>query len=57
MSTTVVVIPPFQCVHRGTVYGPGDTAEVPDEVAREWIAHGWAEGQAKAPPRKGTSAK
>jgi hypothetical protein len=51
MSTRVTVLAPFQCVHGGTVYGPGQTAEVPDTVAREWVKHGWAERAEKPEPK------
>jgi hypothetical protein len=52
MATVVTVIPPFQVCHDGTVYGPGETAEVPDAVAARWQAHGWVEQQKKAPAKK-----
>jgi hypothetical protein len=54
MATVVTVIPPFQVSHDGTVYGPGEKAEVPDAVAERWQAHGWVEKKApakKAPPK------
>jgi hypothetical protein len=33
----------FRVVHDGIAYLPGETADVPDEVAREWAASGWIE--------------
>ena len=33
ITTTVVVKPPFQVSLSGTVYGPGEVVEAPDEVA------------------------
>ncbi|AGB23005.1 hypothetical protein Mycsm_02672 [Mycobacterium sp. JS623] len=38
----VVVNPPYQAVHHGIVFGSGETAEVPEHVAEQWIACGWA---------------
>ena len=38
----VTVVPPYQCVDHGVVFGPGDTAQVPEDVAAHWIACGWA---------------
>jgi hypothetical protein len=37
----VKVLQPFQVANDGVVYGPGESADVPDHVAREWIASGW----------------
>ncbi len=39
----VEVIGNFQVSHEGTVYRPGDTADVPDEVAKQWLDSGWVE--------------
>lgn len=39
--TTVTVNAPYQVVHDGTVYGPGQTADVPEEIAQKWIEAGW----------------
>jgi hypothetical protein len=39
----VVVVPPFQVSHEGHVYGPGEAATVPAEVAAAWVLNGWAE--------------
>jgi hypothetical protein len=39
---SVVVKPPFQVVHDGTVYGPNEIAHVPEGVAALWITCGWA---------------
>jgi hypothetical protein len=38
----VVVTPPFQVGHHGQVFGPGETAQVPEDVAAHFIASGWA---------------
>ena len=38
---TVTVNAPFQVVHDETVYVPGQTADVPDDVAQTWITAGW----------------
>jgi hypothetical protein len=38
----VVVNPPYQAVHHGIVFGPGETAEVPEDVAAFWTTCGWA---------------
>lgn len=35
------VLQPFQVSHEGTIYRPGDTAEVPELVARAWLVSGW----------------
>jgi hypothetical protein len=37
----VIVVDPFQVVHQGTVFRPGETAEVPEPVARYWLRNGW----------------
>ncbi len=37
----VEVIGNVQVCHAGAVYRPGDTADVPDEIARQWLAAGW----------------
>jgi hypothetical protein len=48
--TTVSVNTPYQVVHDGTVYGPGETVQdVPPEVAQTWIDAGWV---SKAEPEK-----
>jgi hypothetical protein len=47
----VTVAEPFQVVHDGIAYGPGETVEVPDEVAGGWIARGWAKKTSSAKPR------
>jgi hypothetical protein len=37
-----VTVAPFQVVHDGTVYGPGKTADLPEDVTtQQWIALGW----------------
>jgi hypothetical protein len=38
----VVVRPHIQAVHAGTVYGPGDVADIPQHVAYQWLGSGWA---------------
>jgi hypothetical protein len=38
----VVVQPHIQAVHAGTVYGPGDVADIPQHIAWGWIGSGWA---------------
>ena len=55
MSTTVTVNTPYQVMHDGTVYTPGETADVPDDVAEKWIDAGWvSEKRATkaAPPKR-----
>jgi hypothetical protein len=37
----VVVNPGLQVVDHGQVFGPGETAQVPEDVAARWIAEGW----------------
>jgi hypothetical protein len=37
----VTVLAPLQVANGGTVWRPGDVAEVPDEVGRETVASGW----------------
>lgn len=37
----VTVSTPYQVVHDGQVFTPGQTAEVPAEIAAEWVAAGW----------------
>jgi hypothetical protein len=52
--TAVTVNPPYQVVHDETVYTPGQTADVPPEVADKWLQAGWvSETKAtKAAPTK-----
>jgi len=38
----VVIGAPYQATHEGTVYGSGEAAEVPAEVAAAWVLNGWA---------------
>jgi hypothetical protein len=40
---SVVILAPFQACHAGVVYGSGQAAEVPAEVAAAWVLNGWAE--------------
>ena len=42
-TVAVVIVAPFQATHEGHVYGPGEAAEVPAEVAAAWVLNGWAE--------------
>jgi len=42
-DVAVVITAPFQACHAGTVYGPGEAATVPAEVAAAWVLNGWAE--------------
>lgn len=37
----VTVAKPYQVVHHGIVFGPGETAQVPEHVAAHWVACGW----------------
>jgi hypothetical protein len=37
----VVVNPPYQVAHHGQVFGPGETAQVPEDVAAHWVTCGW----------------
>jgi hypothetical protein len=39
---SVVVKPPFQVCHDGTVFGPNEIAQVPEDVAAHWVTRGWA---------------
>jgi hypothetical protein len=54
--TAVSVNAPFQVVHEGVVYAPGDTADVPDDLATTWLAAGWVT-KAKAAPEKRVASK
>jgi hypothetical protein len=50
---TVVVAEPYQVALDGVVHGPGETVDVPDEVAERWHANGWIEKpKAKAAAKK-----
>jgi len=42
-TVAVVIVAPFQATHEGHVYGSGEAAEVPAEVAAAWVLNGWAE--------------
>jgi hypothetical protein len=53
--TTVHVNTPFQVVHDGTVYRPGEIADVPQDIADNGIDAGWvseAKRATKAAPPK-----
>ena len=54
--TTVSVDTLYQVVHDATVYGPGQTADVPQDVAQTWIDAGWVSEPkvTKAAPPKRT---
>jgi hypothetical protein len=56
MATVVTVLAPYQVALNGTVYAPGETAEVPDAVAKQWQAHGWVK-KAEPPPKKAATKK
>jgi hypothetical protein len=53
--TTVTVNAPFQVVHDETIYEPGQTADVPQDVADKWLEAGWVseakERATKAPAK------
>jgi hypothetical protein len=53
--TTVSVNTPYQVVHDRTVYGPGQTADVPPEIAQTWINAGWVSETAQ-PEKRATKA-
>jgi hypothetical protein len=53
--TAVTVNAPFQVVHDAVVYRPGQTADVPAEVADKWIEAGWV-SQATQPEKRATKA-
>jgi hypothetical protein len=38
---TVTVTAPYQVVHDAVVYVPGQTVDVPDDLAQTWITAGW----------------
>ena len=52
--TTVSVLAPYQVVHDATVYTPGQTADVPEDIAHKWIDAGWV-SEAK-PEKRATKA-
>jgi hypothetical protein len=53
--TAVSVNTPYQVVHEGVVYGPGQTADVPEEIARKWLEAGWV-SEATQPEKRATKA-
>jgi hypothetical protein len=53
--TTVSVNTPFQVVHEETIYTPGQTVDVPQDVADKWIEAGWV-SQATQPEKRATKA-
>ena len=56
MTTTVKVLDPFQVALHGTVYGPGATVDVHDNVAEHWVHHGWVTITATGTPSHETVA-
>jgi hypothetical protein len=54
--TTVTVNTPYQVVHDETVYTPGQTVDVPPDVAHTWLVAGWVTeakaAKAAAPKRR-----
>jgi len=42
-------------VHEASVYGPGQTADVPEAIAQKWIDAGWV-SEAKEPEKRATKA-
>jgi hypothetical protein len=53
--TAITVLAPFAVVHEGKRYVPGDTPDIPDAIARDWIAQGWAEKPKPAPAKSRAS--
>jgi hypothetical protein len=53
--TAVCVNTPYQVVHDGTVYGPGQRADAPQVIADKWIDAGWV-SIAKEPEKRATKA-
>ena len=49
----VEVIGNYQVAHAGTVYRPGDVADVPDEIAQRWISSGWVKEPSAGAPASG----
>jgi hypothetical protein len=39
----VKVLHPFRVSHEGTIYKPGDSADVPDHLAAHWLRSEWVE--------------
>jgi hypothetical protein len=48
----VKISAPVQVVHEGARYTIGQTADVPDQVAQDWIRQGWVTEAKAAAPRK-----
>lgn len=42
-TTKVKVAGNFQVSYAGKQYGPGETAEVPRQLAKNWLLWGWVE--------------
>jgi hypothetical protein len=52
---TVSVNTPYQVVHEEIIYTPGQTVDVPQDVADTWIQAGWvseAKATKAAPPKR-----
>jgi hypothetical protein len=43
VTVKVKVLQPFQVALDGKIYWPGDTADVPDAVAKQWLVSSWVE--------------
>jgi hypothetical protein len=41
----------IQVVHDGEVFADGDSADVPEAVAGQWVREGWAVGVTSAPTK------
>jgi hypothetical protein len=41
----VTVNHPYQVAHHGQTFGPGETAQVPEDIAEHWITCGWVVAQ------------
>jgi hypothetical protein len=46
------VLPPFQVVYETHPYTGGDTVEVPESIADDWILNQWVVEETPEPPRK-----
>jgi hypothetical protein len=52
----VTVADGIRVVHEGKAYRGGESADVPDEVAKSWIESGWA-SEEKAETKSSSAAK
>ena len=57
IAVKVTVADGVQVAHDGTVYRPGDTADVPDHVAAQWITSGWVTEMQTQPSRRSTQGR